>query len=446
VWVSNYGDSSLSLIQLNPYKEIKTIQNVPGSRGLHGIAFDYPSTDRPRAWVAGTDADVVTLVDTTTATVLTSFPVRRPTAVAQSSSSDAYVFVAVASSVDNSIFFVLSNLVTWSIQTNVPTPQDFVSSALGYIASTGPGNSLWINGSLTPGIPGAAGVAAGGATITRNYPGPPPFALVTSPDSNSLFLVQWQPSRPHEFSVADGAAFSTLQVAPGSLASAFAAVGANQNFVASSLPLPKTLGGAAVRAGGTLSLDTASAKWVYSPAGAAEAGLLFVGPSQINFQIPPGLAPAGSVPIQLTRPDGGTYLTTIGLGLTAPGIFTLGMNGRGQGAVLNQDNTVNFGTNPARRGSVIQIFATGAGDTTPALGAGEAAPVSGNPLVLTKVQPTVTIGGKNAKVQFSGMAPGFVGLWQINAEIPQDVTPGMAVPLAITAAGAQSNTVTIAVQ
>jgi uncharacterized protein (TIGR03437 family) len=122
------------------------------------------------------------------------------------------------------------------------------------------------------------------------------------------------------------------------------------------------------------------------------------------------------------------------------------MNGRGQGAVLNQDNTVNFGTNPARRGSVIQIFATGAGETTPALAAGEAAPASGNPLVLTKVQPTVTIGGKNAKVQFSGMAPGFVGLWQINAEVPTDVTPGMAVPLVITAAGAQSNTVTIAVQ
>jgi len=44
------------------------------------------------------------------------------------------------------------------------------------------------------------------------------------------------------------------------------------------------------------------------------------------------------------------------------------------------------------------------------------------------------------------MAPGFVGLWQVNAEVPADVTPGFAVPLVITAAGAQSNTVTIAVQ
>jgi uncharacterized protein (TIGR03437 family) len=80
------------------------------------------------------------------------------------------------------------------------------------------------------------------------------------------------------------------------------------------------------------------------------------------------------------------------------------------------------------------------------LAASEAAPAGGNPLVLTKVQPTVTIGGKSAKVQFSGMAPGFVGLWQINAGVPQDVTPGMAVALVITAAGASSNTVTVAVQ
>jgi len=74
------------------------------------------------------------------------------------------------------------------------------------------------------------------------------------------------------------------------------------------------------------------------------------------------------------------------------------------------------------------------------------APAGGSPLVLTVAQPTVTIGGKAARVQFSGLAPGFVGLWQINAEVPQDVTLGSAVPLQISAGGVSSNTVTIAVQ
>ena len=66
--------------------------------------------------------------------------------------------------------------------------------------------------------------------------------------------------------------------------------------------------------------------------------------------------------------------------------------------------------------------------------------------MVTKVQPTVTIGGVSTRVLFSGMAPGFVGLWQINAEVPQSVTPGNAVPLVISAGGVSSNTVTIAVQ
>jgi uncharacterized protein (TIGR03437 family) len=72
--------------------------------------------------------------------------------------------------------------------------------------------------------------------------------------------------------------------------------------------------------------------------------------------------------------------------------------------------------------------------------------VSGSPLILTVTQPPVTIGGRTAQVQFSGLAPGFVGVWQINALAPADVAPGNAVDLVVTASGQTSNTVTIAVQ
>ena len=58
----------------------------------------------------------------------------------------------------------------------------------------------------------------------------------------------------------------------------------------------------------------------------------------------------------------------------------------------------------------------------------------------------MTIGGINAKMEFSGMAPGWVGLWQINAQVPATVTPGSARPLVVTSGGVSSNTVTIAVQ
>jgi adhesin/invasin len=60
--------------------------------------------------------------------------------------------------------------------------------------------------------------------------------------------------------------------------------------------------------------------------------------------------------------------------------------------------------------------------------------------------PTVTIGGSAAAVTFSGLAPGFVGLNQVNAQVPANIAPGNAVPLSLTINGAVSNTVTIAVQ
>jgi uncharacterized protein (TIGR03437 family) len=130
---------------------------------------------------------------------------------------------------------------------------------------------------------------------------------------------------------------------------------------------------------------------------------------------------------------------------TAPGIFTIGSTGVGPGAVLNQDSSVNGTSNPAARGSVIQIFATGEGQTSPAgqtgavTGSGGGAPVS---------HVTVTIGGIDAVVQFAGAAPQAVaGLFQVNAVVPQGVPSGSAVPLILSVGGAPSQAgVTIAVQ
>jgi uncharacterized protein (TIGR03437 family) len=62
------------------------------------------------------------------------------------------------------------------------------------------------------------------------------------------------------------------------------------------------------------------------------------------------------------------------------------------------------------------------------------------------VQPTVTIGGQLAQVGFSGLAPGSAGLYQVNVTIPTGITPGNAVPVVLTIAAVQSNSVTIAVQ
>jgi uncharacterized protein (TIGR03437 family) len=56
------------------------------------------------------------------------------------------------------------------------------------------------------------------------------------------------------------------------------------------------------------------------------------------------------------------------------------------------------------------------------------------------------IGGKPAVVHFAGLAPGFVGLYQVNVQIPDGLAPGPAVPLVLTQNGVASNRVTLALQ
>ena len=439
VLVSTLGDNALTV---NPGGGSMRIPNVPGSRALHGIDID----GNGNAWVAGTDANVVTVVNLGMGKVLASIPVRQPIAIAGSSP------VYVASGIDNTVTVFNPNTLqivsTFRIAAN---PRD----CLGSICTSGDsvvdiviGSQNQAIASFTiPDIPGAFALAP--VTLLQSQQN---SLMVTSRDSNTLVLLRPVPPPPSPaFGVSNGASFGTSQTALGSLASAFATTGVTQNFSVSSLPLPRVLGGVILSVGGTLNFSAASG-WTYSSTGSIQAPLLFVGPSQVNFQIPPGITSGSAVPAQLTKPDGTTLLTTLNITATGPGIFSVLENGQGQGAVLNDDYSQNgnpqsiVGAKLATRGSFIQIYGTGAGDTTPTLMPGEAAPASGNPLVLTNVQPTVTIGGQSAQVLFSGMAPGFVGLWQINAQIPQTVTPGNAVPLVVSAGGVASNTVTIAVQ
>ena len=447
--VSNQGDNTLAVVDVDRMTLTAIIPDVPASLGLHGVTVGEIVVGGvlvPFVWVAGTEANTVTLVDLNRGSVVTRLPIGRPTAVGLGIRFDE---VFITSALDNRVtFLTASNLQVARTFTGISNPQDFTPINFvpsSYLAASGTSATIVttdVNGQLQSlrGIPEISSAAAVAAFAVG------PFAMVTSPDTNQVFFVREGVPVPSDFGAANAASLTAGRLAVGALASSFATTGVSQNFSATLLPLPKTLGGVSLRFGGTLTFDTTAAKWNYSPVGSLEAPLLFVGPKQINFQLPPGITPGDSVPAQLTKPDGSTLLTTVNITAASPGIFTVLQNGQGQAAVLNQDNSPNFGTNPAKRGSVIQIFATGAGDTDPPLLPGEPAPPSGNPLFLTRVQPTVTIGGVQARVLFSGMAPGYVGLWQINAEVPSSVTPGPAVALSISAGGVISNTVTIAVE
>jgi uncharacterized protein (TIGR03437 family) len=78
------------------------------------------------------------------------------------------------------------------------------------------------------------------------------------------------------------------------------------------------------------------------------------------------------------------------------------------------------------------------------IGDGDAATAS--PTIATAAAPVVTIGGKEATILFSGLAPGYVGLWQLNVKVPIDAPVGAAVELIVRYGGKNSSRVTIAVE
>lgn len=170
--------------------------------------------------------------------------------------------------------------------------------------------------------------------------------------------------------------------------------------------------------------------------------LFFVRRDQINVQAPYELAGQTTARIVVRNVDTTSTPVTVPVTPAAPGLFAVSQ-GRGQAAMLNQDFSVNSASNPARRGSVVQIFLSGQGATNPPAVTGQL-PQAPYPAPVLPV--TVTIDGRAARTVFVGLAPGLVGLLQINAVVPDDTTPGPNVSLQVSVGTASSQAgVTLAV-
>jgi uncharacterized protein (TIGR03437 family) len=116
-----------------------------------------------------------------------------------------------------------------------------------------------------------------------------------------------------------------------------------------------------------------------------------------------------------------------------PGIFTIPSGGTGQGAILNQNNSVNSLSNPARRGEIIQIYATGEGAVFPAVTEGRIIPAVAAELRRPVGTVQVQLGGRTLTPEYAGSAPGLVtGAMQVNVRIPADLPVAAPQNLAIT--------------
>lgn len=178
------------------------------------------------------------------------------------------------------------------------------------------------------------------------------------------------------------------------------------------------------------------------------APLLFVSQGQINAIVPYEVSGQTSVPVTVQLNGTTSANFTVPITATTPSIFSLTYNGSGQGAILNADSTVNGTNNPAAPGSIIQIFATGEGQLTPA---GTTGCISGSTQPLPKPTGAVslTIGGQAVtNITYAAEAPEAVcGLLQIDATIPSNVSAGaQPVTLTIGTATNTNQSITVAVK
>jgi uncharacterized protein (TIGR03437 family) len=174
------------------------------------------------------------------------------------------------------------------------------------------------------------------------------------------------------------------------------------------------------------------------------APLIFAGPNQVSAIVPMGLS-ASTTQVQVEYAGQISNTLTLPVAPATPGIFTAGGAGTGQAAALNVDYSLNSASNPAAAGSVMILYATGAGPLTPQGLDGTI--VTADNLPQPVLPLSVQVGGQPAAVLYSGGAPGEVqGVFQINIQLPPGVT-GAKVPVVLTVGSAASQPgVTLAIR
>gem|GEM_PF-2107510 len=208
--------------------------------------------------------------------------------------------------------------------------------------------------------------------------------------------------------VVNAATFHNSAVSPGEIVSLFGQNAGPANGVQAGLDpqtgkLPTSLGGVRVFFDDIL------------------ASLFFVRADQLNVQAPFEIAGRGNVRVHVEYQSVPSSWVKVAVKPTHPGVFA---------PVLNQDFTLNSAENPALRGSVVQLFVTGQGAVSPPAESGLPAP-SAPPLPAPAAPVTASIGGEPVTVEFAGLAPGLVGLLQVNVHLPGNRTGELEIAISI---------------
>jgi uncharacterized protein (TIGR03437 family) len=290
-----------------------------------------------------------------------------------------------------------------------------------------------------PNVPVSFAVSFGGGQIAKADPVTNSYGIATAEgitgpsELNNLFIgsaggmhVQFNDTAVQQpvispNGVVNAASFQVGQgVAPGSYVSIF---GANLSLIAGSgttTHLPLAIQEVSV------SFDVPAANL------SAPGHITYVSPQQVNVQVPWELRGQSSARMKVSIGSASGAVYTVPIADYSPGVFSAT-------SATYQPLTANH---PATRGQPVIVFGTGFGPVNHT-------PASGDPALdsssTTLATPLVSVGGVAARVDFSGLAPGYAGLYQINLTIPADAPTGTQ-PLVVSVNGVAANTELLPIQ
>lgn len=236
--------------------------------------------------------------------------------------------------------------------------------------------------------------------------------------SPALFPVQLS-TEPTITAIANAGSYSP-SFASGTLISIFGANLAGAEATPGNTPLPTSLGGVTVTINGV------------------PAPLLYVGPSQINAQIPFEVA-VGAASLEVDSGSGQTDPVPMTIAATAPGVL---QDAQHHAVAQNAaDYSLNSTARPAQAGTYLVVYLTGQGLLDNPVASGAAA--SDTPLSRPLAPVSATIAGQPAAVVFAGLTPGLVGVCQVDLLVPS--VPAGEQPLIITVGGVAANQTTVSI-
>jgi uncharacterized protein (TIGR03437 family) len=274
--------------------------------------------------------------------------------------------------------------------------------------STGQGTSTCVPQTIANQITSPSG-------FTRSVAPLPTQSSIIVLSTSGITVLPWTYAAsvaPPQIAAVVSAADNKSSAAPGGLITLYGSNLSPTNQATSQIPVPTALANSCITVNGQ------------------PIPLIFVSPAQINAQMP--FQAVGAETIVVHTPGGTSDNYNLTVQPTAPAVFLSGVAGPQTNLptiIRLANGLLATDSNPIHPNDVLVIYVTGLGQTNPAGLTGYPAP--GNPLANALTPATVTLGGMNVPVEYAGLAPGEVGVYQINVTVPGNIPTGLSLPLAI---------------